>query len=620
MNPIRSSIRLSALAALVALLAGACGDDPVIVEKDLTIRLYHAREGAQDTQAEGFPPSIAGDIFDVRVRIYQNGVERTGLSRTFDFTDPSGAAPQLEFGENYQIVVEALAADESILADGATPEFDYLETANLDEIRVFTSRRFQIEYASALFGSSSGVVSLPSEFEGSEVAVGLGLPRAELGGQRAGHTLTELPDGRVMVIGGARLTNGTSGVGGTPFADFADTIEIYNPATGYWSILRDTDADQIETASGGLARPPMRLSVARAFHTATVMGDGRVLVAGGFFDNQGSVEPSSAAEIIDWREGSIEVLTPGSQDLVEPRALHSAHWVAGRVVLVGGVTRTFAAPGFTSGIEAYNTTDGYFDRLTDPDTGSTLTLTEGRGLHSGTTLGDDGILITGGRTSDGVTNTIEFLEVRDGELHRFYQGALPEMRVARFGHSAVLMQPDFESTADRAPEYLAIAGGFTAVHAQGDAANTLLSGAQPTGSVEFFETWDLALDTSLERELATPRAHFELIETSVTRDLMVFGGLIVNGDGNVVVTRNVERLFRNENGGFPLQVQPFDDQLTQGRAYAASSPIQTHNVLVVGGWDGQGSTAACGEGGAYLAGCTSELANPGDLYYYGYLY
>src|SRR5262245_24876221 len=70
------------------------------------------------------------------------------------------------------------------------------------------------------------------------------------------HTATLLPDGRVLVTGGA---SGRSEEGDEAIRD---GCELYDPATGRW------------TAAA-------RMPAARFFHTATLLEDGRVLVVGG---------------------------------------------------------------------------------------------------------------------------------------------------------------------------------------------------------------------------------------------------------------------------------------------------------------------------------------------------
>lgn len=70
------------------------------------------------------------------------------------------------------------------------------------------------------------------------------------------HTATHLPDGRVLVIGGASsLSSGTN------------TAEVFDPATSKWSFVRPSDGSH-------------------AAHTATLLPDGRVLVIGGFLQSE----------------------------------------------------------------------------------------------------------------------------------------------------------------------------------------------------------------------------------------------------------------------------------------------------------------------------------------------
>ena len=79
---------------------------------------------------------------------------------------------------------------------------------------------------------------------------------------RSGHTATLLADGRVLVAGG--VCNGVAyGCDFSSFYAAQRTAEIYDPATGSWS---DTG----------------RMQVGREFQTATLLPDGKVLVAGGF--------------------------------------------------------------------------------------------------------------------------------------------------------------------------------------------------------------------------------------------------------------------------------------------------------------------------------------------------
>jgi hypothetical protein len=74
-----------------------------------------------------------------------------------------------------------------------------------------------------------------------------------LGSARWDHAAILLSDGQVLIAGGRADSGGN-------FIPLAST-EIYDPATGVW------------TATGSLG-------ATRAFHTATLLSDGQVLIAG----------------------------------------------------------------------------------------------------------------------------------------------------------------------------------------------------------------------------------------------------------------------------------------------------------------------------------------------------
>ena len=76
-------------------------------------------------------------------------------------------------------------------------------------------------------------------------------------------------------------------------------------------------------------------NTARAFHTATLLRDGRVLVAGGYTDSA-----SRSAELYDPRS---RTWTP-TGDLITARNAHTATLLLDGKVLVAGGSRTNAAP------------------------------------------------------------------------------------------------------------------------------------------------------------------------------------------------------------------------------------------------------------------------------------
>jgi len=123
--------------------------------------------------------------------------------------------------------------------------------------------------------------------------------------ERCGFTLTLLANGKVLATGGF----GTNG----PVL----TAELYDPATGIW------------TPTGSLNFP-------RGFHTATLLPTGKVLVAGGAGPSVGNNDPTVAsAEIYDPATGSWTTTNP----LGQPRESHTATLLAnGKVLVAGGMS------------------------------------------------------------------------------------------------------------------------------------------------------------------------------------------------------------------------------------------------------------------------------------------
>jgi hypothetical protein len=130
-------------------------------------------------------------------------------------------------------------------------------------------------------------------------------PTGSMATGRAYHTATLLSSGMVLAVGGGYTECGTYCV----TVPSSVVTELYNPSVGAW------------TATGSL-------TTARYLHTATLLPNGKVLVAGGFGDS-GYI---AGAEIYDPAAGSWTVT--GSMTTV--RAGHSATLLPSGMVLATG--------------------------------------------------------------------------------------------------------------------------------------------------------------------------------------------------------------------------------------------------------------------------------------------
>ena len=121
------------------------------------------------------------------------------------------------------------------------------------------------------------------------------------------HTATLLKSGKVLVAGGNKVLNGV--------ATASKTAEIYDPATNAWTLVA-----------------PM--AVVRTLPTATLLADGRVMLAGG--TDTGAANTADSVEIYNPRAGTWTFACK----LTGPRYAHNATLLAdGLRILISGGTK-----------------------------------------------------------------------------------------------------------------------------------------------------------------------------------------------------------------------------------------------------------------------------------------
>jgi N-acetylneuraminic acid mutarotase len=218
---------------------------------------------------------------------------------------------------------------------------------------------------------------------------------ANLNKTRAGHTATLLPDGKVLVTGGFSFD--------PSFAPL-NSAELYDPATEAWS------------STGNL-------SSARGNHTATLLPNGKVLVAGGA-DNT-CCSAFNSAELYDPATGTWS----STGNLNTTRTEHTATLLSnGKVLVAGGLN-------FDSD---YNSSGLNSAELYDPVTGtwsSTGNLNDARGDHTATLLPNGKVLVVGGGPSaDSPLISAELYDPVTGTW-----GSLASLNTARLAHTATLL-------------------------------------------------------------------------------------------------------------------------------------------------------------------------------------
>ncbi|MCG6495452.1 kelch repeat-containing protein [Kitasatospora sp. A2-31] len=216
---------------------------------------------------------------------------------------------------------------------------------------------------------------------------------------RTGHSVTDLFDGRVLVVGGI----GPSGI-------TLASAEIYDVFEGTWTAV---------------AAP----ATARSGHTATLLSDGRVLVAGGLGPAAaplggapGTVgDPVAGAEIYD---PDSDTWTTAAAMTV-PRGRHAAV----RVGRSPGPDQVLVCGGFRGGAavasaEIYHAAVDEWRAVPD--------LAEARTGHTATVLSGGRVLVVGGAAAEQPLNSCELFDLDAGA----WRPAAP-MAANRTGHAAV---------------------------------------------------------------------------------------------------------------------------------------------------------------------------------------
>jgi hypothetical protein len=189
-------------------------------------------------------------------------------------------------------------------------------------------------------------------------------PTGSMTEARGAHTATLLSSGKVLIVGG-----GNTGGGRPPFAgDGLATAEVYDPATGTFT-------------------PTGNMSATRIGQTATLLLDGRVLIAGGIRSGQ-SGSPRATAELYDPLTGTFTV----AKTMTSPRAGHTATLLPdGKVLVTGGFTDSTLVG--TDTAEIYDPAKASFLATNKP-------MAAGRWAHTATLLPDSTVLLFGGEGLD----------------------------------------------------------------------------------------------------------------------------------------------------------------------------------------------------------------------------
>ncbi|AUX42891.1 hypothetical protein SOCE26_043290 [Sorangium cellulosum] len=326
---------------------------------------------------------------------------------------------------------------------------------------------------------------------------------------RGAHTATALttvpppepsipspPAPPVVIAGGSTSSSG----------DPVDFLEVYNPATGVFVTDPASQSppssvpalprfnhtatligDRAVLIAGGVA-PPLNqptstayvysftdfarnsgdpavisalasagsMATSRHAHTAVRLRTGDVLIAGGFVNSGAAL---SSAELFDTAARTFRAISaapPSTTQMIALRGFHSATLLdSGEVLLVGGATRA-------SGGAYSRTIDIYHDGVTDPTRRgfefqpTPISMSGARANHTASLLPTGNVLVAGGFNG---TSTLSTADVYDPGAKRFSVLNVSTPMEARRDHAAVIVNAGADAVAGRA---VLVAGGVGA--------------------------------------------------------------------------------------------------------------------------------------------------------------
>lgn len=323
-------------------------------------------------------------------------------------------------------------------------------------------------------------------------------PSLKMTAGRAAHTATLLPGGKVLITGGFRQ----KGASEIPIA----SAELYDPKTNTF-------------------RPTEEMNEARSGHTATLLPNGLVLIAGGW----GVEGRTSTTELYDPQTGQFRT----AASMLGPRASMTATLLKSGLVLFAGGDSARNKPQLIA--ELYNP-------ITNEFTPSGA-LNHGRSAHTATFLKDGTVLLVGGRSGQNgkILSSAERYDPAAGAFT--LTGAA---NVARNKHAAVLLQ---------------------------DGNVLILGGSNQNGWNGQYTSAEI-YDTSLGTFTQTTNMNSERFKLADAAVLLDSGDVLIGG-GN----RQIE-LFDAQSQRFIAGGKIDDDYY-----FAAATLLQDGRVLITGGYD-----------------------------------
>src|SRR5215472_5624524 len=279
------------------------------------------------------------------------------------------------------------------------------------------------------------------------------------------------------------------------------------------------------------------MTTARLSHTATLLQNGKVLIAGGT-DSNGN--PSATAELFDAASGTF---TPTTGNMGVARSSHTATLLtSGKVLIAGGTGSGTGTP-----------TAELFDPATGTFSPTSGAMTAPRTSHTATLLTDGKVLLAGGTDTTGVAQqTAELFDPVTGT----FTATAGKMGTARTAQTATLLSSG----------RVLVAGGFGAAGA-------------PTATAEIFDP-SAGSFTATTGNMSVAHAYHTATLVPASGKVLVTGG--EDAVGNPEATAE---LFDSSAGTFAATASP----MMTARYQHTANLLTDGTVLVMGGSAGGGA-------------------------------
>jgi hypothetical protein len=336
------------------------------------------------------------------------------------------ALDAIPFGSGLKITLEGWSQNDSgligqLISRGRSLPFTVFEDSAFQEVPIMMSRV-------NAFGMTS------QQTQNGSVAT-------RLNRGRIGHSVSLLPNGTVLIMGGATSTVAGDYTQPSDLSAVHRSVEVYDPRTGIWT----------EFADG--------LATARAFHSTTTLSDGRIAVAGGITDTAGTT--LNSVELFDPSSGGNFILD-ATVTLNASRAGHTASLVEGgdHIVFAGGFTTVSGTRAALNTVEVVCIT-GAACQSSGQGVIYTGVLAEARAFHTATRVKvgpnkSEAVVLIGGEGDEGTRDSAETFILNPAAVseHRPIMGGGGRTR-----HTATLIPSQ---------GFIHVVGGFSDKnHAQG---------------------------------------------------------------------------------------------------------------------------------------------------------